>query len=312
MNPQFVEKKVLVLSEDPDIRKNQMKALFAEMARERFARRTGKALVPSNASMNIIPPFNRFVSGANSADDIVRFSSPVADTEGVVNSDNSGMSLPALADLDIDAITALRAHDLSNRKRKIDEMKDEIKAMKLTLREEVIEFNRLAAEYEEKRKDPTSYVAEDPIRPVLSQAEEVAALQAKLVAMQQELELAKQVSSSIPANALPASATAPPPETSSSSLSSSLGQKSTLSGSQKKKSSRGIDTMFTRIAPKVTAPLLTAEEQEKLETEWTRIKVAKEEFKVESDNLIAEYLSMWKLQPKTRTGVYGRKSRDDK
>jgi hypothetical protein len=33
---------------------------------------------------------------------------------------------------------------------------------------------------------------------------------------------------------------------------------------------------------------------------------------LESDNLIAEYLSMWKLQPKTRTGVYGRKSRDDK
>ena len=72
-----------------------MNALLAEMAKERFARRTGKALVPSNASMNSIPPFNRFVSGANSADDIVRFSSPVADTEGVVNSDNSGMSLPA-------------------------------------------------------------------------------------------------------------------------------------------------------------------------------------------------------------------------
>ena len=85
-----------------------------------------------------------------------------------------------------------QAHHLADEKRAIDESRDRLKAMKLDLHNRVANYNRLVNKFEANKKEPSAFEAVKveppvPLRPILTQAEEVSALEAKVAELQQQL-----------------------------------------------------------------------------------------------------------------------------
>jgi hypothetical protein len=85
-----------------------------------------------------------------------------------------------------------KPHHLADEKSIIDESKDRLIAIKLDLNDRVANFNRLVTKFEENKKEPSAFEAVKveppvPLRPILTQAEEVSALEAKVASLQQQL-----------------------------------------------------------------------------------------------------------------------------